>query len=53
MGWGVGVDDPPGEQVSLQIWHVTLERPQACVHTGNENALLASALLLVSGVELA
>lgn len=23
----------------LQIWHITLKRPQAYVHIGNENAL--------------
>ena len=23
----------------LQIWHITLKRPQACVRIGNENAL--------------
>lgn len=48
-GWEVRLGDERGGDTSplprwhpglpLQIWHITLKRPQACVHIGNENAL--------------
>lgn len=49
-GWEVRLGDERGGDTSpppprwhpglpLQIWHITLKRPQACVRIGNENAL--------------
>lgn len=44
-GWATkGVETPPPPPrwhpgLPLQIWHITLKRPQACVRIGNENAL--------------
>lgn len=41
-GWATkGVKTPPQWHpgLPLQIWHITLKRPQACVRIGNENAL--------------